>query len=92
LSDLTFPEKQLISLASIHVSLIHLNNGTLGSRGHYVSVEHNIYELFTTISRKFVDLNLLDVRRSGRSLDREVYKKISKVQKDNDISALCWIV
>jgi hypothetical protein len=39
LNDLTFSEKQLIALASCHMSLIHLKNGTLGSRGHCVSVE-----------------------------------------------------
>jgi hypothetical protein len=33
LSDLTFAEKQLIAVASRHVSLIHLKNDTLGSRG-----------------------------------------------------------
>jgi hypothetical protein len=30
LRDLTFAEKQLIALASAHISLIHLKNGTLG--------------------------------------------------------------
>jgi hypothetical protein len=33
LNDLTFAEKQLIALDSIHMSFIHLKNGTLGSRG-----------------------------------------------------------
>jgi hypothetical protein len=46
LRDLTFAEKQLIALASAHMSVIHLKNGTLGSRGHCVSVEQNISELF----------------------------------------------
>jgi hypothetical protein len=35
LNDLTFAEKQLIALAYSHVSLIHLKNGTLGSRGAF---------------------------------------------------------
>jgi hypothetical protein len=67
LSDLTFAEKQLIALASSHMFLIHLRNGTLGSRGHCVSVEHRIAGLFAALPRKPDDLNLLNARRSGRS-------------------------
>jgi hypothetical protein len=38
LRDLNFAEKQLIALDSAHMSLIHLKNGTLGSRGGIVLV------------------------------------------------------
>jgi hypothetical protein len=69
LNDLTFAEKQLIELSSSHMSFIHLKNGTLGSRGHCVSVEQKISELFTTLTRKPGDINLLNIRRSGRSSD-----------------------
>jgi hypothetical protein len=65
LNDLTFAEKQLIALASSHIPLLHLKNGTLGSRGHCVSVEQKISELFTTLPRKDGDVNLLNVRRLG---------------------------
>jgi hypothetical protein len=92
LSDLTFAEKQLIVLASIHVSLIHIKNGVLGSRGHCVSIEQKISELFTTLPRKPGDLDLLNVRRSGRSSDHEVYEKIFKVWKDTVLVALYWLV
>jgi hypothetical protein len=64
LNDLTFDERQLIALASIHMSLIHLKNVTLGSRGHCVSVEQKISELLTTLPRKPGDLNILNVMRS----------------------------
>jgi hypothetical protein len=47
------------------MSLIHLNNETLGFRGHCASVEQKISELLTTLPRKPDDLNLLNVRRSG---------------------------
>jgi hypothetical protein len=65
LNDITFAEKQLIAVASSHMSLINLKNGTLGSMGHCISVEQKISELFTTLPRKPCDLNLLNVRRSG---------------------------
>jgi 5-hydroxyisourate hydrolase-like protein (transthyretin family) len=50
--DLTFSDKQLIALASSHLSLIHLKNGTLWSRGRCVRVEQRILELVATIPRK----------------------------------------
>jgi hypothetical protein len=73
LRDLTFAEKQRIALASAHMSLIHLKNGTLGSRGHCVSVEQKISELFLVLPRKPGDLDFLNMIRSGRSSDQEVY-------------------
>jgi hypothetical protein len=92
LNDLTFAEKKLIALASSHMSLIHLNNGTLGSRGHCVSVEQKISELFTTLPRKSGDINLLNVRRSGRSLENEVCDRVFKVRKHKVLTALYWLV
>jgi hypothetical protein len=90
LNDLTFAEKQLIALASSHMSLIHLKNGTLGSRGHCVSIEQKISELFTTLPRKPGGLNLLNVRRSGRSSDNDIYERVFKVRKDKVLAALYW--
>jgi hypothetical protein len=92
LNDLTFSEKQLIALASSHMSLIHINNGTLGSRGHCVSVEQKISELFTTLPRKPGDLNLLNVRRLERSSDNEFYERVFKVRKDKVLAALYLLV
>jgi hypothetical protein len=92
LSDLLFAEKQLIALASSHMLLIHLKNGTLGSRGHCVSVEQKISELFTTLPRKSGDLDLLNVRRLGRYSDNEVYEWVFKVRKDKVLAALFWLV
>jgi hypothetical protein len=74
------------------MSLIHLENVTLGSRRHCVSVEQKILKLFTTFPRKPGDLNVLNVRRSGRSSDHEAYEKIFNVQKDKVLSAICWLV
>jgi hypothetical protein len=92
LNYITFAEKQLIALASSHMSFIHLNNGALGSRGHCVSVEQKISELFTTLPRKPDDLNLLNVMRSGRSSDNEFYKRVFKVLKYKVLAALYWLV
>jgi hypothetical protein len=74
------------------MSLIHLKNGTLGSMGHCVSVEQKISELCTTLPRKPDDLNLLNVRRSGRSSYIEVYERVFKVRKDKVLVALYCLV
>jgi hypothetical protein len=74
------------------MSLIHLKDGTLGSRVHCVSIEQKISELFTTLPSKPGDLNLLNVRRSGRSSDNEVYEMIFKVRKVKVLAALYWLV
>jgi hypothetical protein len=92
LSDLTFAENQLIALASSHISLVHLKNGTLGSMGHCVSTEQKISELFATLPRKPGDCNLLNVRMLGRSSDNEVYGNIFRVRKDKVLAALYWLV
>jgi hypothetical protein len=92
LSDITFAEKQRIALDSSHMSLIYLKNGTLGSSGHCVSVEQEISELFNTLPRKPGDINLLNVRRSGRSSDTEVYERVSKVHKDKVLEAIYCLV
>jgi hypothetical protein len=62
------------------------------SRGHYVSVEQKISELFTTLPRKPVDLSQLNVRILGRSSDHEVYEKQFKVWKYKVLAALYWLV
>jgi hypothetical protein len=74
------------------MSLIHIKNGTLGSRGNCVSVEQNISELFTTLPRKPDDLNLFNVRRSGRSSDNEVSERVFKAQKYKVLAALYLLV
>jgi hypothetical protein len=92
LRDLKFAEKQLIALASAHMSLIHLKNGTLGSRGHCVSVEQNISELFLVLPRKLGDFDVLNVIRSRRSSDQEVYERVFKVRRQKVLAALYWLV
>jgi hypothetical protein len=92
LRDLTFAEKQLIALASAHISFIHLKNGTLGSRGHCVRVEQKISELFLLLPRKPGDLDFLNVIRSGRSSYQEVYERVFKVRRQKVLAALYWII
>jgi hypothetical protein len=88
LRDLAFTDRQIIALASAHMSLIHLKNGTLGSRGNCVSVEQKISELFLVLPRKSGDLDFLNVIRSGRSSYQEVYEIVFKVRIQKVLAAL----
>jgi hypothetical protein len=55
-------------------------------------IEQEIYEMFITFPRESKDLNILDVRRSGRSSDGEVYEMILKLMKDKVLVELYWLV
>jgi hypothetical protein len=92
LSGLKFAEKQPIDVASSHKSLIYLKNGMLGSRGHYVALEQEISKFFLILPRDPKDLNILNVRRSGRYSDQEVYENIFKVRKQNVLADVYWLV
>jgi hypothetical protein len=90
---LTFADKQHIDVASSHMSLIHLNNGSLGARGDCVADEQDISTLFRILPIDPKYVIILNVRRSGRSSDQEVYENIPKVLcKQNVLAALCWLM
>jgi hypothetical protein len=60
--------------------------------GHCVSVEQKISKLFLVLPRKPDDLDFLNVIRSGRSSDQEVYEKVFKVRRKKVLAALYWLV
>jgi hypothetical protein len=60
--------------------------------GNYVSVEQKISELFLVLPRKPGDLDFLNVIRSGRSSNQEVYERVFKVRRQKVLAALYWLV
>jgi hypothetical protein len=91
LSGLKFAEKQLIAVASSHMSLIYLKNGTSVSRGHCVAVEQDIAKLFLVLPRHTSDLDFLCVGWYGGSSDQEVYENIFKVYRKKLLASLYWL-
>jgi hypothetical protein len=89
---LTFVEKQRIAVASSHMSLIHLKNGTLVSKGHHVAVEQNISKLFLVLPRHPDDVDMLRIIRSGRFSDQEFYEKVFKIRRMKVLAALYWLL
>jgi hypothetical protein len=49
-------------------------------------------KLFLILPRDPRDLNIFNVRWSGRSSDQEVYEKIFKVRRNKVLAALYWFV
>jgi hypothetical protein len=77
---LTFAEEQL--------SLIHLKNGTLGSKGHCVAVEQNIAKLFLVLPMHPYDIDILRKRWAGRFSDQKVYELVLKIRIKRLLAAL----
>jgi hypothetical protein len=92
LSGLTFAEKHLIEVASSHMSLIHLKDGTLGSRGGIGWQFNNRLQIFFSTTKASKRPNFFSLRQSGRSSDQEVYEKIFKVRRKKAVVALNWLV
>ena len=92
LQELTFAEKQLIALATSHMNLVHLKNGTLGSTGHVVALEQNISDIAITLPRLPSEVNIVTVVRKGMNSKQEVFEKMFKVRKQKVIYALEWLV
>jgi len=92
LKSLTLAEKGMIALASPHMTLVHLKNGTLGSRGHVCSVEQSICEVAYTLPRLPKDVKIIRVARSGRKANQEHELKVFKVRRFVVMAALTWLV
>ena len=92
LIDLTYAEKQLIALASSHMNLVHLKNGTLGSTGHVVALEQDLSEIAMVLPRLPDTINVIKILRKGVTKDQDTYQKMFKVRRSKVINALKWLV
>ena len=92
LQGLSFAEKQLIALATSHMNLIHMKNGTLGSTGHVVALEQDISNVATILPRLPKDLTIVKVLRKGQTKSQEVFEKMFTVRKREVLAALHWLV
>jgi hypothetical protein len=79
---LSLAETHLIALASAHMSLVHLMNGTFGYRGHIVAIEKDLSRMCIILPWLTEDQDTIFALQSGRSKEYEVVDKHS-VFKDN---------
>ena len=82
---------QLIGLATSHMNLIHLKNGTLGSTGHVVAIEQNLSEIALMLPRLPSSINIIKLIRKGITKDQDVYQRMFKVRRLVVLTALKWL-
>ena len=92
LTKLTLAEKSLIALASLHMTVVHLKNGTLGSRGHVCSVEQSVCEVAYTLPRLPKDVKIVKIARSGRKANQKHELSVFNVRRLIVMAALSWLV
>jgi hypothetical protein len=67
LSILPLAEKNLIALTSAHMCLVHLKNGSFGSREHICAVAQDLSEMCMILPRCLAGLNFIVILRRGRT-------------------------
>ena len=94
LRDLSFAEQHLIALATNHVNLVYLKNGTLGSTGHVVALVQNISNIVTIsfLPRLPESIKIIKILRKGISKEQDVYQKMFCVRRFNTLRALGWLI
>ena len=75
LQGFSIAKKCLIQMASPFIPIIHIKNGTLGSRGHCCSFPQQIEELFTILSRTPDNVKIVKLIRNFVDKQGEVTSK-----------------
>ncbi len=88
LQNLTIAEKLLIQRVSPLIPIIHIKNGSLGSRGHVVSFYQDITGICNELPRLPSAVSIVKVIRSGTSKDGEGISNSFTINRQRVISAL----
>ena len=91
LSELTLAEKLLIQKVSPLIPVIHIKNGTLGSRGHVVSFFQDISGICNELPRLPNNVTMVKVVRQSLSNDGEAIRKAFMVNRLKVLKALQWL-
>jgi hypothetical protein len=91
LKDLTLTEKMLIQRISPFVPVIHIKNGTIGSRGHVVSFLQDITEICNVLPKLPEDITVVKVIRTQVTSAGEMISKAFTVRRQKVLRALSWL-
>jgi hypothetical protein len=91
LKDLTMAEKMLIQRVSPYIPVIHIKNGTLGSRGHVVSFVQDISGICKVFPKLPEEVVLVKVIRTQVTADGEHIEKAFTVRREKVLRALIWL-
>jgi hypothetical protein len=73
------------------IPVIHIKNGTLGSRGHVVSFFQDIYGICNELPRLPNNVTMVKVVRQSLSNDGEAIRKAFMVNRLKVLKALQWL-
>lgn len=91
LRHLTIAEKLLIQRVSPLIPVVHIKNGSLGSRGHIVSFFQDIGEICNELPRLPKDVSLVKVIRSGTTKTGDNISNAFTINKNRVLKALKWL-
>lgn len=91
LKNLTLAEKLLIQRVSPLVPVIHIKNGSIGSRGHVVSFFQDISGICNELPKIPSEIQMVKVIRSGTTAAGENISNTFTVNKHRVLTALKWL-
>jgi Helitron helicase-like domain at N-terminus len=91
LQNLTIAEKLLIQRVSPLIPVIHIKNGSVGSRGHVVSFYQDISGICNELPKLPSDVSVVKVLRSGITGKGENVSRTLTVNRCRVINALRWL-
>ena len=91
LLNLQLAECLLIQQISPFIPVIHIRNGSIGSRGHVVSFYQDISNICNVFPRLPTEVTMVKVVRSSVTRNEDVIQKAFTVNKNRVLMALKWL-
>jgi hypothetical protein len=91
LLDLNLAEKLLIQRVSPFIPVIHIKNGSMGSRGHVCSFYQDITNICKVFPRLPSEVTMVKVIRSSLTKHGDAIEKAFTVNKEKVLIALEWL-
>jgi len=91
LLDLSLAEKLLIQQVSPFIPVIHIKNGSMGSRGHVVSFYQDITSICNVFPRLPSEVTMVKVVRSSLTKNGDAIEKAFNINKEKVLKSLEWL-
>jgi hypothetical protein len=91
LLDLNLAEKLLIQQVSPFIPVIHIKDGSMGSRGHVVSFYQDITNICKVFPRLPSEVTIVKVVRSSLTKNGDAIEKAFSVNKEKVLKSLEWL-
>ena len=91
LLDLSLAEKLIIQQVSPFIPVIHIKNGSMGSRGHVVSFYQDITSICNVFPRLPSEVTMVKVVRSSLTKNGDAIEKAFNINKEKVLRSLEWL-